>query len=57
MPFGTNHTPYLVSIHSQVHVVLSEVASDHISNDCAMEDSDFSDEDEEDLSDTDNEDE
>ncbi len=38
-------------------MVLSEVASEHISNDCSLDDSDFSDEDEEDLSDTDNEDE
>ena len=38
-------------------MVLSEVASEHISNDCANNDSDFSDDDEEDLSDTDNEDE
>lgn len=41
----------------QVHVVLSEVATDHVSTDCHVDDSDFSDDDDYDLSDTDNEDE
>ena len=40
-----------------MHVVLSEVSSGNFSNDCDGEDADFSDEYEEDLSDTDDEDE
>lgn len=46
-----------VTMCVQVHVVLSEVATDHISANCNMEDSDFSDDEDYDLSDTDNEDE
>ncbi len=41
----------------QVHIVLSEVASEHVSNDCTHPVADYSDDDEDDLSDTDNEDE